>query len=66
MESLICILTFGFDCGWVDDNRHHMNMNPPAIEIPHEPSAPVPEPGAGMLFGAGLLTLYALKGKKTD
>ena len=51
MEALICILTLGFDCGIVDDNRHH-------FEPVHQerPAAAVPEPTAALLFGVGLVT----------
>lgn len=46
MTALLCILTLGFECGWVDDNHHH--------ESPATISAPVPEPTAALLFGAGI------------
>lgn len=54
MESIICILTFGANCGWVDDNRHQAEayrQPPPPIE---SPAPAVPEPASALLFGAGL------------
>jgi len=51
--ALLCMITFGFECPAVDDNRHSpmQVLAPPPIE---EPVGAVPEPGAAILFGSGL------------
>lgn len=62
--EILCILTLGIKCGGAfnnTDNDWNAREHPPIVG-----AAPVPEPGAALLFGVGLATagVVARRGRK--